>query len=92
MKKKFILAGRVVEMVMIKEMTVYVRAAKGKAMAPSYLGGRLPLSSNLGHFLRDKLSDSLNANSREKELRFLHPLLSSQEEFSHIPKADEFFG
>lgn len=87
---KFILAGRVVEMVMMKEMTVFVRAAKGKAMAPSYLGGRLPLSSNLGHFLRNKLSDSLNANIREKELRFLHPLLANQEEFSHIPHSDEF--
>lgn len=89
-EEKFILAGRVVEMVMIKEMTVYVRAAKGKATAPSYLGGRLPLSSDLGHFLRQKLSDSLNANAREKELRFLHPLLASQEKHSHIPKADEF--
>lgn len=87
---KFILAGRVVEVVMIKEMTVFVRAARGKAMAPSYLGGRLPLSSSLGHFLREKLSDSLNANAREKELRFLHPLLSSQDQFSHIPRADEF--
>ena len=87
---KFILAGRVLEIAMIKEMTVYVRSAKGKARAPSYLGGRLPLSSNLGHFLREKLSDALHAGSREKELQFLHPLLASQQEFSHIPRADEF--
>jgi ATP-dependent Lhr-like helicase len=50
--EKFILAGRVLEVAMIKDMTVFVRAAKGKAFAPSYLGGRLPLSSNLGQFLR----------------------------------------
>ena len=87
---KFILAGRVLEVVMIKEMTVFVRAAKGKAKAPSYLGGRLPLSSNLGHFLREKLSEALHPAAREKELRFLHPLLSSQEDISHIPKSDEF--
>ena len=87
---KFILAGRVVEMVMMKEMTVYVRAAKGKAMAPSYLGGRLPLSSNLGHFLRKKLSDALHPANSEKELKFLHPLLVNQEDVSHIPKEDEF--
>ena len=87
---KFILAGRVVEMVMMKEMTVYVRAAKGKAMAPSYLGGRLPLSSNLGHFLRKKLSDALRPANSEKELKFLHPLLVNQEDVSHIPKEDEF--
>ena len=92
MKKedKFILAGRVLEVAHIKEMTVYCRNAKGKAMVPSYLGGRLPLSSYLGKYLRMKLSDSLDAKSSEKELRFLHPLLASQNQFSHIPKEDEF--
>lgn len=92
MKKedKFILAGRVLEVAHIKEMTVYCRNAKGKAMVPSYLGGRLPLSSYLGQFLRLKLSQSLDAKSSEKELKFLHPLLVSQEGISHIPKEDEF--
>ncbi|WP_422388798.1 ligase-associated DNA damage response DEXH box helicase [Chryseobacterium gambrini] len=88
--EKFILAGRVLEVAMIKDMTVFVRAAKGKAFAPSYLGGRLPLSSNLGQFLREKLSGALNPKASEKELKFLHPLLINQEERSHIPKEDEF--
>jgi ATP-dependent helicase Lhr and Lhr-like helicase len=87
---KFILAGRVLEVVMIKDMTVFVRASKGKAFAPSYLGGRLPLSSNLGQFLRQKLSGALNPKSSEKELKFLHPLLANQEERSHIPEENEF--
>ncbi len=88
--EKFILAGRVLEVAMIKDMTVFVRAAKGKAFAPSYLGGRLPLSSNLGQFLREKLSGALNPKASEKELKFLHPLLMNQEERSHIPNEDEF--
>ncbi|WP_085950866.1 ligase-associated DNA damage response DEXH box helicase [Flavobacterium sp. B17] len=87
---KFILAGRVLEVAMIKDMTVFVRASKGKAFAPSYLGGRLPLSSNLGQFLRQKLSGALNPKSSEKELKFLHPLLANQEERSHIPEENEF--
>lgn len=87
---KFILAGRVLDVVHIKDMTVYVRAGKGKARVPSYLGGRLPMSSYLGQFLRLKLSDSLQAKSSEKELTFLHPLLASQSERSAIPKQDEF--
>lgn len=92
MKKedKFILAGRVLEVAHIKEMTVYVRNSKGKAMVPSYLGGRLPLSSYLGQFLRMKLSESLEAKSSEKELKFLHPLLASQHEVSYLPREDEF--
>jgi len=89
-EEKFILAGRVLEVAMIKDMTVFVRASKGKAQAPSYLGGRLPLSSNLGQFLREKLSTALNPKASEKELKFLHPLLINQEERSHIPKDDEF--
>lgn len=87
---KFILAGRVLEVAMIKDMTVFVRASKGKAFAPSYLGGRLPLSSNLGQFLREKLSGALNPKSSEKELKFLHPLLANQQERSHIPEENEF--
>ena len=87
---KFILAGRVLEYAMLKEMTVYVRSSSGKAITPSWLGGRLPLSSNLSFFLRKKLAESLSPNSREKELKFLHPLLVNQNENSHIPKEDEF--
>ncbi len=89
-EEKFILAGRVLEIAMVKDMTVYVRSSKGKALAPSYLGGRLPLSTNLGRFLREKLSGALNPKSSEKELKFLHPLLINQEKRSHIPKEDEF--
>lgn len=87
---RFVLAGRVLEYVMLKEMTVHVKLSSGKAITPSWLGGRLPLSSNLSGFLRKKLADSLLPNTREKELRFLHPLIVRQTENSHIPKEDEF--
>ena len=87
---KFILAGRVLEVSHVKEMTVYVRNATGKGIVPSYLGGRLPMSSYLSVFLRQKLSESLDAKSSEKELQFLHPLLVSQQENSHIPSENEF--
>lgn len=87
---KFILAGRVLELVRVKEMTAYVRNSSGKAFAPSWLGGRLPLSSNLSQFLRQKLALSAHPNSKEKELQFLHPLVARQSEHSHIPAEDEF--
>ncbi|WP_262627051.1 ligase-associated DNA damage response DEXH box helicase [Winogradskyella tangerina] len=87
----FILAGRVLELVQIKDMTVLVRRSKAKkAVSPSWLGGRLPLTSHLSHYLRLKLSDALQPGRLEKELRFLNPLVSRQEEHSHIPKQDEF--
>lgn len=87
---KFVLAGRILEFLKIKEMTAYVKLSSGRAITPSWLGGRLPLSSNLSHFLRQKLAQSRHPGSREKELRFLHPLVSKQNEHSHIPAEDEF--
>ncbi|ADY52033.1 ATP dependent helicase, Lhr family [Pseudopedobacter saltans DSM 12145] len=87
---RFVLAGRVLELAMVKDLTAFVRASKGKGLVAAYLGGRLPLSSNLSHYLREKLADSLNAKSSEKELVFLHPLLQRQSEHSYIPQTDEF--
>lgn len=87
---KFILAGRVLELARIKEMTTYVRLSSGKAITPSWLGGRLPLSSNLSHFLRQKLAASIKPTAKEAELRFLKPLFSRQNIDSHIPSESEF--
>lgn len=87
---KFILAGRVLELVRLKDMTAYVSASKGKAITPSWLGGRLPLSSNLGALLRQKLADSKSPKARETELKFLHPLIAKQQDRSHIPSENEF--
>ena len=87
----FILSGRVLELKQIKDMKVLVRSSKAKkAITPAWNGGRLPLTSYLTHFLRLKMNDALNPKNSEKELKFLHPLLARQNEFSHIPKSDEF--
>lgn len=87
---QFILAGRVLEYVRLKELTVYVRNSSGKALTPSWLGGRLPLTSHLAHFLRKKLALGIHAKPSEKELQFLFPLFSKQLQHSHLPKEDEF--
>ncbi|GAA4513141.1 ligase-associated DNA damage response DEXH box helicase [Sphingobacterium thermophilum] len=87
---KFILAGRVLEYLRMKEMTVYVKASQGRGITPSWLGGRLPLSSNLGFLLRKKLAESKAPSSKDKELNFLFLLVESQQNKSHIPSEDEF--
>jgi ATP-dependent Lhr-like helicase len=90
MKKgeSFVLAGRTLEFIMIKDLTVLVRKSKSStAITPSWQGGRMPLSANLSHYLRIKLSQGLTG--REKELRFLKPLLDRQEKYSHIPQENE---
>jgi ATP-dependent Lhr-like helicase len=55
----FTLAGRTLEFVMIKEMTVLVRKSNAKkSRVPSWNGGRMPLSANLGMMLRRKLDEA----------------------------------
>lgn len=88
--ERFILAGRILELIMVKDMTVFVKGSSGKAITPSWLGGRLPLSSNLSHFLRKKLSDSIAPANTEKELRFLEPLIKKQQMLSAVPLESQF--
>src|SRR5687767_163845 len=52
----FTLAGRNLELVIVKEMTAMVRISKSKkSIVPSWDGGRMPLSANLGKKLREIL-------------------------------------
>jgi ATP-dependent Lhr-like helicase len=87
----FTLAGRILDFVHIKDMTVIVRKSKKKkAKSPSWLGGRLPLSSNLGAVLRKKYNEVLNEKHLDEELNTVYPLFQLQKSLSHVPRNDEF--
>ena len=86
----FVLAGSILEFVAIKEMTVQVRKSKTKkAISPSWLGGRVPLSSNLSRILRQKLTEAFYGNSKDEELIALKPLFAKQQSMSHVPRETE---
>lgn len=95
----FTLAGRTLEFVMIKDMTCIVRKSNAKkSRIPSWQGGRMPLSANLGFMLRRKFDEAgLNLGfknkdlgfNKEEELEILKPLFELQEYLSHIPKKNE---
>lgn len=87
----FTLAGRNLEFVLIKEMTALVRKSdKKKAIVPSWTGGRMPLSANLGKILRQTLNElSGDPMSSEAEIRALAPLAALQQQLSIIPKENE---
>ncbi|GAB3017619.1 ligase-associated DNA damage response DEXH box helicase [Niabella terrae] len=88
---KFGLAGKVLEFIMIRDMTVLVKKSNAKrAVTPSWLGGRLPLSSNLSAFLRHKYNEALSPDNQDPELEKLRPLFIQQQQNSHIPRSDEF--
>ena len=87
----FSLAGFHLEYVMIKEMTVLVRKSSiKKAKVPSWNGGRMPLSANLGKKLRQQMNFVSDTKSNlVDELKILQPLFVMQQELSHVPKENE---
>ncbi|HRN57799.1 MAG TPA: ligase-associated DNA damage response DEXH box helicase, partial [Agriterribacter sp.] len=101
----FTLAGRNVELVGIKDMTVLVKKTSSKkSIVPSWQGGRMPLSANLGQKLRETFNKAAGkhtnlpvAADRKKqttknndgEMDILQPLFDLQEQLSHVPKHNE---
>ncbi|HSQ43875.1 MAG TPA: ligase-associated DNA damage response DEXH box helicase [Ginsengibacter sp.] len=92
----FTLAGRTLEFVMVKEMTALVRKSNAKkSIIPSWQGGRMPLSANLGFMLRKKFDEAgmllhkKNKKGIDREITELQPLFELQEYLSHIPKQNE---
>lgn len=85
----FTLAGKNLELVMIKDMTVLVRKSNSKkSIVPSWMGGRMSLTANLGHILRQTFNKVL-VDETEIELKSLHSLFKLQQELSHIPRENE---
>lgn len=93
----FTLAGRQLELIMIRDMTVLVKKSNvKKSVVPSWMGGRLPLSASLGKVLRQKFDEAsaivnnqIPANNAPVEITVLQPLFLLQQYLSHVPKADE---
>lgn len=87
----FILAGKILDLVAIKDMTVIVKKSSAKkAITPSWMGGRLPLSSNLSNMLRKKFTLASQPHPVEDELKILQPLLEHQKKHSYIPGENDF--
>ena len=85
----FTFAGRNLELVRIKGMQVLVRkSTKNTAKVPSWMGGRLSLSSEMSHLLREELYQATKYAT--PELKALQPIFELQEERSHLPQANEF--
>ena len=87
----FHFAGRSLELVKIKEMTAFVRKSpKKKGIIPSWVGGRMPLSSQLSAMLREKLDEVARGVEKDAEVKALKPLFELQAKLSRIPGNTEF--
>jgi len=87
----FWFAGRSLEFIRVKEMTAYVKKSTAKkGMIPSWLGGRMPLSSQLAAVFRDKLDEVARGIEQDEEVIALKPLFNLQSSLSHLPQSHEF--
>lgn len=86
----FILAGRRLEFILLKDMIAYVKNSKAEnARVPAWGGGRMPLSANLGSVLRHTFQQVTVDPDSDELLAFLQPLFDTQRERSLIPKENE---
>jgi ATP-dependent Lhr-like helicase len=86
----FFFAGMSVVFVRIHDLTVTVKKAEGKkGFLVRWAGGRMPLSSELSAFIRERLANAIQNPWKEKELEKLQPLLQLQEMRSLVPNTHE---
>lgn len=87
----FWFAGRNLELVKIKDMTVYVRRSKGaSSKVPSWMGGRMSLSSNMSERLRHKLQQASTGEDSGPEITCIKPILDVQKRRSILPNEQQF--
>ena len=87
----FWFAGRNLALVRVRGMEAQVENSKKKTgKVPSWQGGRMPLSSPLGHLIRQSIHDVATDNLLQPELKFIKPLTDLQKELSHLPTENEF--
>lgn len=88
---KFWFAGRNLELIQIKENSAFVRRAKGtKSKVPSYMGGRMSLSSNMSKILRRTMQEASEGGTGMIELETISPILDIQKDWSILPGENQF--
>lgn len=87
----FLFAGRYLEFVRLRELTVHVRASKStKGAVTRWVGGRMQLSTQLSEMMRITLEKAASSTKSTKpELAAMRPLLKRQAVMSALPDAGQ---
>ena len=92
---RFWFSGRRLELIRVEQMTAYVRrASSGSAKVPSWLGGRMSLSSNMSEMLKESMLRAIDhyrqdapqiKHQSSAEIDYLKPILAVQQAWSMLP-------
>jgi ATP-dependent Lhr-like helicase len=86
----FVIGGKAVELVRMRDMTAWVRrAAATSAVVPRWMGGKLSLSGELGRRIRDELESAGAGVTASAEAAAIMPLIELQQRYSRVPAASE---
>jgi ATP-dependent Lhr-like helicase len=87
----FWFAGRSLEFIRFKDMTAIVKKSnKKKGQIASWVGSRMPLSSQLSAVFREKLDEVALGVEEDEEVKALRPLFDRQISQSHLPFKTQF--
>jgi ATP-dependent Lhr-like helicase len=81
----FTFAGKTLEIIQFKELSVFVRKVNKKGAVASWQGGRLPLSNQLSEMLRQGMSDYLLGKTPDAEYHAVKDILEFQNTRSIVP-------
>ncbi len=86
----FSFAGNVLALIQVRDMTAYVKRSSRTAGAiPRWMGGRLPLSTELAAAVRARLDEARQGEYRGREMERARPILELQARWSAIPAPQE---
>lgn len=86
----FWFAGRPLEFIRVKDMEVHVRRSKKKTgVIPQWMGGRMPLSSQLSDLIRKELEVMNYQKDPSPEMKAVKPILDLQNTWSKVPDINE---
>ncbi|MCA9416927.1 MAG: ligase-associated DNA damage response DEXH box helicase, partial [Candidatus Omnitrophica bacterium] len=84
----FFFAGRCLEFVRVKDMTAYVRKSRSReATVPRWMGGRMPLSTQLAETVREMMGEGDLKDS--PEMNAVETIIDLQRSVSHLPNSHE---
>lgn len=88
---RFIFSGKPLEFVRMRDMVAYVkRASSIRGAVPRWAGGRVPLTTELSHAIRQELTHAKYGELRSPEMQAVGPILELQSRWSVIPSEEEF--
>ncbi len=86
----FSFAGFQLEFVRVRDMMAMVRKSKkATRLVPQWMGGKMPLSTQLAHAVRLKLAEAKRGVFDSPEMKAAEPVLKIQAAWSLIPEPDE---